>query len=250
MHTSTRRKPSRMIVKRNKKGESQLHTACISGNSALVQHLLDQGHPVNTRDHCGWLPLHEASNHGHLEIVQLLIQAGALVNDRGGTSCDGVTPLYDAAANGHLETVQFLLDSGASPVAKTDTGETALEALKKWRVSCSGSDVDLDSSSTRVDVYQRLVERMGQALAKSGHHQQQELRVVDNGSPVESAGRRSSKEMGRNIGVLRRSVALEGSSSESEEEGEGQSEYRRVMDSLRYGYLGENYWKTLGAKNL
>lgn len=25
-----------------------------------------QGHPLNPRDYCGWTPLHEACNHGHL----------------------------------------------------------------------------------------------------------------------------------------------------------------------------------------
>lgn len=48
-----------------------------------------QGHPVNVRDHAGWLPLHEAANHGYADIVELLLDNGALINDKGGTGCEG-----------------------------------------------------------------------------------------------------------------------------------------------------------------
>ncbi|MEQ2188558.1 hypothetical protein GOODEAATRI_016316, partial [Goodea atripinnis] len=51
--------------KRNEKGETSLHRACIDGNLKQVLFLVEQGHPVNPRDYCGWTPLHEACNHGH-----------------------------------------------------------------------------------------------------------------------------------------------------------------------------------------
>lgn len=85
----TLRKRGFFAVKKNEKGESQLHRACIAGNVAMVRRLLDQGHPVNVRDHAGWLPLHEASNHGFSEIVELLLDNGATINDKGGTGCEG-----------------------------------------------------------------------------------------------------------------------------------------------------------------
>ncbi|VVC96343.1 unnamed protein product [Leptidea sinapis] len=47
----------------------------------------------------------------------------------------GITPLYDAASNGHLEVVQLLLNKGAIPSLKTDFGETPLRVLQKWRTS-------------------------------------------------------------------------------------------------------------------
>lgn len=47
------------------------------------------GHPVNCRDHAGWLPLHEAANHGFIDIVELLLDNGATLNDKGGTGCEG-----------------------------------------------------------------------------------------------------------------------------------------------------------------
>lgn len=78
-----------MIVKKNAKGETQLHTACINGNISLVKKLLEQGHPVDVRDHCGWLPIHEACINGHLEIVKVLVEHKADFNDRGGKQCLG-----------------------------------------------------------------------------------------------------------------------------------------------------------------
>ena len=63
--------------------------ACISGNKLLVERLIAKGHPVNIRDNAGWLPLHEACIHGHTEIVNILVNSGANINDRGGVNCDG-----------------------------------------------------------------------------------------------------------------------------------------------------------------
>lgn len=73
------------------------------------------------RDYSGWTPLHEACNHGHVEVVELLLKYGAPVNDRGGPHCDGVTPLLDAASNGNLEIMELLLNHGASPLMRTNS---------------------------------------------------------------------------------------------------------------------------------
>lgn len=116
------RRLQKMKPKRNKKGETELHTACIKGDVSLVRKLLEQGHPVNERDFCGWLPIHEACISGHLEVVKVLIAHQADINDRGGKGCLGVTPLHDACTNGHLEIVEYLLDKGASVVAKVCLG--------------------------------------------------------------------------------------------------------------------------------
>ncbi|XP_011502231.1 PREDICTED: tonsoku-like protein isoform X2 [Ceratosolen solmsi marchali] len=129
--STTRR--TRYIMKKNEKGESLLHVACIKGNIATVEKLLEEQHPTDVRDHCGWTPLHEASNHGYVDIVRQLVHAGANVNDPGGTNCDGVTALHDAAANGHTAVVQLLLDNGANPNLLTSSGESALDCLEQWR---------------------------------------------------------------------------------------------------------------------
>ncbi|XP_058120445.1 tonsoku-like protein [Anopheles ziemanni] len=128
----TRKRGMTFAVRRNNKGETQLHQAAIAGNTVLVERLLEQGHPVNVRDHAGWLPLHEACIHGHADIVTTLLDRGAHMNDKGGTSCDGITPLYDACCNGRLEVIEVLLDRGANATQRTDFGDTTLNVLDTW----------------------------------------------------------------------------------------------------------------------
>uniref|UniRef100_A0A9J8CTI8 Tonsoku-like protein n=1 Tax=Cyprinus carpio carpio TaxID=630221 RepID=A0A9J8CTI8_CYPCA len=100
--------------RRNEKGETVLHRACIEGNLKQVQYLLDQGHPVNLRDYCGWTALHEACNYGHQEIVALLLDRGANISDPGGRDCEGVTPLHDTLNCGHFHVARLLVERGAS----------------------------------------------------------------------------------------------------------------------------------------
>lgn len=120
-------------IKRNAKGETQLHVACINGDIGTVDRLLSSGHPTNVRDHCGWSPLHEAANHGYVDIAELLLRHGANVNDPGGISCKGVTPLHDAACCGHFSIMQLLIQYGANVTLKTHDGDTVLDCLNDWK---------------------------------------------------------------------------------------------------------------------
>ena len=91
---------------------------------------------MNERDCAGWLPIHEASNHGWSQIVEYLLAKGARVNDRGGSHCDGTTPLLDVCGvacakvdckkaaeaatyiRRHLDIVHMLVKAGADVHAK------------------------------------------------------------------------------------------------------------------------------------
>jgi uncharacterized protein len=100
--------------------KSALITACIHGHSEAVKILLDEGADVNwcvTDTRCRLLtnPLIVASGAGHLNVVTLLLKAGALVDIQGFRYCgyeDRFTPLSRAAANGHVEVVDALLAEG------------------------------------------------------------------------------------------------------------------------------------------
>ncbi|XP_073683373.1 tonsoku-like protein [Garra rufa] len=118
--------------RRNEKGETVLHRACIEGNLKQVQYLLDQGHPVNLRDYCGWTALHEACNYGHQEIVTLLLDRGANVSDPGGRDCEGVTPLHDTLNCGHFNVARLLIQRGASVTVRNSKGLTPLDTLRQW----------------------------------------------------------------------------------------------------------------------
>ena len=46
----------------------------------------------------GWTAIHEACNHGWLDVAKQLLKAGANVNVQG---MENDTPLHDASVNGH-----------------------------------------------------------------------------------------------------------------------------------------------------
>ncbi|ROT76363.1 putative tonsoku-like protein-like [Penaeus vannamei] len=156
------RQKKSLVVKRNEKGETPLHKACIDGNLTMVRKLLQQGHPVNPRDNCGWLPIHEAANHGYYDIILELIEAGAWISDRGGKQCDGITPIHDAASCGNIEIVRLLMNKGASVIAKTDDGDTPLESLVNYRRRAKLSKRDEEECI-------RLETELKEAMKRAGH---------------------------------------------------------------------------------
>ena len=57
-----------------------------------------------------------ASQNGHVEVVRVLIDAGALINQ---ANTNGATPLLMASQDGHVDVVRLLIDAGAT--VKIDT---------------------------------------------------------------------------------------------------------------------------------
>uniref|UniRef100_A0A023EZT3 Putative ankyrin n=1 Tax=Triatoma infestans TaxID=30076 RepID=A0A023EZT3_TRIIF len=169
--TRTRAKPKTNLQKRNEKGETPLHLAAISGNEILVAKLIDQGHSIDIKDYSGWTPLHEACNHGHRGVAEVLLSKGAAVNDRGGPHCDGVTPLLDAASNGSLDCIELLLSYGASPLMRTNSGESVLDCLASWRkrrLKELGVDLDDCTLAQYISIYkkiQQILEKAGQKIS-------------------------------------------------------------------------------------
>jgi ankyrin repeat protein len=70
----------------------------------------------------GTTALLAAIAHGHLEVINLLLAAGATVNP---TDWDAAVPLVQAVATGNLEMVQVLLTAGANPNQIDFTCETS-----------------------------------------------------------------------------------------------------------------------------
>jgi len=68
--------------------------------------------------------LHVAAHSCQKEIVALLIKRGANVD--GNKAMNNTTPLIWAACFGSLDVVKLLVEAGADTEAKTDTGTTAL----------------------------------------------------------------------------------------------------------------------------
>jgi hypothetical protein len=144
------------LININKPNELGLHSAVLLGRIEVVKDLLKKGVNVNgvftptkthkipenlpqgcwanrtsydilNRSDMRWTPLHLAAHLGNAEIIKLLIENGALVNqnlqspDSFGTQkptnskpCVGITPLHLAVRVGNLEAVKTLLSHGAN----------------------------------------------------------------------------------------------------------------------------------------
>ena len=84
---------------------------------------------IGIPDYNGRTPLSHASQRGHFEIVQLLIEKKALQDEIN--TCSYFSPLSYAAEEGHLNTVQLLVESKVSLEAKYQTASHISFAAKK-----------------------------------------------------------------------------------------------------------------------
>lgn len=91
--------------------DTALELACEGGHETIVELLINRGSDVNLRRAGGYgFPLSAASERGFYNIVYLLLQKGAKVNNKGGHYLNA---LQAAASSGSESIVQLLLASGA-----------------------------------------------------------------------------------------------------------------------------------------
>ncbi len=77
------------------------------------------------------LPLHSAAAARSMPIARLLLERGAPVNARQGSSEGGFTPLMEAALNGQVEMVELLMRHGADASLKDRDGKTAADHARE-----------------------------------------------------------------------------------------------------------------------
>ncbi|KAH8163918.1 hypothetical protein CIB48_g4320 [Xylaria polymorpha] len=97
-----------------------VHQATIYGNQFVLGVGLSGGVEVNRTDVYGRVPLHYASMHGRLDMLEVLLRADPSTIDM--IDHDNFTPLIHAIIHGHLACVQLLLNASSrlDPVSETD----------------------------------------------------------------------------------------------------------------------------------
>ena len=104
--------------------DQELMSACSKNDLAALEALLRCPRDPNVTGQHDLTPLHHAAGHGHIQPMQLLLEAAAKVDARSGVH--GMTPLHLAAGGGHLEAVGFLVQAGALKDSSDVTGATPL----------------------------------------------------------------------------------------------------------------------------
>jgi ankyrin repeat protein len=109
-----------------------LHYAAQLGNPAAVSELLDSiwiGE-MNRFDEMSFTPLMWAARSGHDSVVRLLLEAGADVNAVEEERC-GNTVLREIVETASVELIQMLLNAGADPLIPGWMGLSAIDKAKE-----------------------------------------------------------------------------------------------------------------------
>ena len=103
---------------------SSVADAAMAGDRAAVRARLTSGDDVNAAQGDGMTALHWAAKHGDVELVKMLLTAGA--NVRATTRLGNYTPLLMASESGSAGAIESLIASGADTKAVTASGVTPL----------------------------------------------------------------------------------------------------------------------------
>lgn len=119
-----------LATARSADGGTALHFACFFAQPECAKDLIARGADVNAvaAGFGNACPLHSAASGRNLEIVRMLLEAGAEPNRKQD---HGWTALHSAAHNGDVEMIRLLLKHEADPRAAADNGQTAVDLAKE-----------------------------------------------------------------------------------------------------------------------
>ena len=108
------------------KGRTNLHYASLNNDYVEALALLTSGVDPNAQDNDGFTPLHFAAQEGSIEVAQVLLDHGALVDLPNKFRN---TPLWTAVFNsrGTGKMIDLLREHGANPRSLNNSGKSPLE---------------------------------------------------------------------------------------------------------------------------
>lgn len=109
-------------------GMSDFHRACGWANLDIIQLLLNYGASINQRDNIGKTPLmysidFRTNTYYSTQISELLIKNNSNVNEK---DMNGLSPLHYACLKGKFDTLKLLLANGADPCTFNNNGNTPI----------------------------------------------------------------------------------------------------------------------------
>lgn len=124
------RKNPGLVRVRDERGKTPVFWAILHRDFPLAEFLLANGADVNDRWGGGWSLLHHEAKDGKAATVEFLLNHGADPNIRDNRVQPGSTPLHGAARQDRLPVARLLIQFGADVNAKTDLGQSVLDAAR------------------------------------------------------------------------------------------------------------------------
>ncbi len=110
-------------------GNTAIFWACRESKADILQLLLSAGADVNIGNKSGDLPLTISAGEGDSLIVNLLLQSASILINKPDKK--GWTALICASYHGHVDVAQLLLNAGADINLTSNVGCTGLATMKK-----------------------------------------------------------------------------------------------------------------------
>lgn len=120
------------IVGEGNDGQTALLLACFLGHTEIVVKLLEAGANPQIVDYLmKATPCHKGAYAGHPDAVKRLIENSAVSLNAQGPY-NGYTALHDATWHGHTEVVEVLLDANVQMALRGHDGKTPLELAREF----------------------------------------------------------------------------------------------------------------------
>uniref|UniRef100_W8BSA2 Tyrosine-protein kinase n=1 Tax=Ceratitis capitata TaxID=7213 RepID=W8BSA2_CERCA len=119
----------RNVDAKNQDGQTALHLAAIHSDDVILKLILATDVNVNCMDAFGNMPLHYACRTKPDFFIRNLIDAKA--NVQGRNIKNGYVPLHEASKHGNLEAVKVLLESNAPLLPRTTSGEFPIDLARE-----------------------------------------------------------------------------------------------------------------------
>lgn len=158
------------VNEQNNDNETALHCAAQHGHTEVVKVLLEELTDPTMRNNKFETPLDLAALYGRLEVVKMLLNAHPNL-----LSCNTKkhTPLHLAARNGHKAVVHVLLDAGMDSNYQTEKGSALHEAALFGKTDvvqillAAGIDVNIKDNRglTALDIVRELPSQKSQHIA-------------------------------------------------------------------------------------